>query len=327
MHDRLIGVSCEAGRRCERARPDGSSTSHVPRWPLLGRIRGGYRLARAALAAYGSHAGSQLAAAIAYRVVFSFVPFLTVLVSVLDLVLPATARERLVDWLFDAIPGTEVEASVARALAASGPSATVVGFFALGTLLWSATGMMAAIRTALRVIWNVGPGPRYSRAKLLDLALVASAGALVIVAFGLSLVAQVLVQLGSDTADAGGWNGGGGPAAQLAQVAASLVLTFVAFLLLYWLVPPVRPRLRHLWPAALLAAAVFQIVMAGYAAYLARFADFNAVYGPLGAVFAFLALVYVLAATLLFGAEIAVASERASHGQRDVVRSTVTLCE
>ena len=44
-------------------------------------------------------AGGQRAAAISYRVLFSLVPFVALLVSVLELVLPETTQESVVSWL------------------------------------------------------------------------------------------------------------------------------------------------------------------------------------------------------------------------------------
>ena len=47
--------------------------------------------------------------------------------------------------------------------------------------------------------------------------------------------------------------------------------------------------------------------LAGYAFYLVEIASFDTIYGPLGAVLAFLALLYLAAMLLLFGAELIVA--------------------
>src|SRR5881397_111456 len=154
------------------------------------------RIGSDAAAAYGRHAGSEFAAAISYRVLFSLVPFLALLVSILDLVLSDSSRQRVVDWLFGVLPGAEVEASVDRALTGSGATPSLVGLVSLVTLLWAASGMMGTVRSALRVIWDVEDGRGYVRGKLLDALLVAGAGALVVSAFGLSLVAQAAVEAG-----------------------------------------------------------------------------------------------------------------------------------
>jgi membrane protein len=85
----------------------------------------------------------------------------------------------------------------------------------------------------------------------------------------------------------------------------------VALLSLYRVVPPVTMRLRLLWPSAAAGAIVFEVAVFGYAIYATRFASFDTVYGPIGAVLGFLLLVYLLAAIVLLGAETAAARSRA----------------
>lgn len=254
--------------------------------------------------AYGRHADSQLAAAIAYRVLFSLVPFVALLVAILDLVLSPSAREQVVRWLFGVLPGTEIEASVNRALEGAGASASVLGLLSLVVLLWSASGVMASVRIALRIVWEADSAQPYVRGKLLDAALVALAGTLVVVAFGLSVVSHVAVEAGNDLATGAGWSGSGRALGGVAEIGCSLFVAFAAFLLVYRVVPPVNLNVAEVWPAALFAAVAFQLVMAGFSFYLAHIASYSAVYGSLGAVFGFLVLVFLLATVLLLGAEI-----------------------
>jgi membrane protein len=257
--------------------------------------------------AYGRHAGSQLSAAIAYRVLFSLVPFAALLLSILDVVLPPSSREQFVNWLFDEVPGDDLESAIDRALAGSSASAPIVGLVALALLLWGASGMMASIRIAFRLIWEGDIGPTYVRSKLRDFALVAVAGVLVIGAFALSILVRVVVETGSELSDALGWTGGATALSSLAEVASSTLVVFAALLALYRLVPPVRTPVALLWPSALAAAVAFELTVYGYAVYATRFASFNTIYGPIGAVLAFLLLVYLLAAIVLLGAETAAA--------------------
>ena len=268
------------------------------------------------LDAYSRHATSQLAAAIAYRFLFSLVPFFALLVSVLDVALPDDQRTQLVEWLFQELPGDDLESSVDRALSRSTDAAPIVWVVSLLALLWGATGMMTALRVAARVVWDVDRGAPYVRGKLRDALLVGLAGALVVGAFTLSFVVQTVVQAGEDVAAAAGWDGNGGAAAVVGELATSLAIIVVALMLVYRLTPPVRPRLRDVWPAALLGAVAFELVAVGFGIYLAHFADFNAVYGPLGAVFAFLALIYALAIVLLAGAELVALRARAQAASR-----------
>jgi membrane protein len=268
--------------------------------------------ARLAVPAYGRHASSQLAAAISYRVLFSIVPLVTLLLTILDMVLPDDTRSDFVNWLFGVVPGDEVEQSVDRSLRQQhGASAPLVGLVALGFLLWSASGMMSALRTAMRVIWEGETGAPFVGGKLIDFALVLGAGLLLLAAFAASVVLQVLVGVGDDLSRALGWEGEGRLASAGGEFLIGAAAVFVALLALYRLLPPVKVRLADIWPAALLAAVSLQAAMAGFSVYLTRFADWSAVYGPLGAVLAFLVLIYVAATVMLVGAELAAAWPRA----------------
>ena len=262
------------------------------------------------LRSYSRHAGSQLSAAIAYRVLFSFVPFVALLVTIVDVVLPPSTREQFIDWLVGQIGGTGLEDSVERALAGSGASAPIVALVALVTLLWGASGMMASIRIAFRLIWDSEAGPTYARSKLRDFALVGFTGALVVCAFGLSVILRVVFETGSDLSRALGLAGIPSVLSTSAEVGLSTLVVFAALLALYRFVPPVTAPLRLLWPSAVASAVAFEVCVYGYAVYTTRFADFNSVYGPIGAVLAFLLLVYLLAAIVLLGAETAAARWR-----------------
>jgi membrane protein len=260
---------------------------------------------------YSRHAGSQLSAAIAYRVLFSLVPFAALLLTIVDIVLPESRREQFVNWLFGFVPGNDFANAVDRTLADSGASAPIIALVAIATLLWGASGMMASIRIAFRVIWDRERGPTYLRSKLRDFALIGSAGVLVMAAFALSLVVRFVVETGVSLFDWLGGSGAGDLASAAAEVALSTIVVFVALLALYRVVPPVTMRLGLLWPSAAAAAIAFEVAVYCYAFYATRFASFNTIYGPIGAVLVFLLLVYLLAAIVLLGAETAAARSRA----------------
>jgi len=177
-------------------------------------------------------------------------------------------------------------------------------------LLWGASGMMASIRIAFRVIWDRESGPTYVRSKLRDFALVSGAGALVIAAFGISVIVRIVVQTGSDISKELGFTSDASALSTGVEVIASTLVIFGALLALYRFVPPVTMTLARLWPSALTAAVSFHIAVYGYAVYATRFASFNTIYGPIGAVLVFLLLVYLLAAIVLLGAETAAARSK-----------------
>jgi membrane protein len=262
-------------------------------------------MGRTVWSAYGRHAGSQLAAGIAYRVLFSLVPLLALVVSVLDLVLPREVRSDVVNWLLHGLPGTTLESAVNKSLSHPGATAPLVTLVAVVGLLWAASGMMASIRIAFRVVWEV-PGPTFVRGKLRDLLLVGLAGALVLVAFGISVAAQLVAEAGKGLSDALGLKSGARDAGTIAELGAGLAVAFLALLVLYAAVPPVRVRFGRVWPSAALAAVAIELLIKGFAFYAAR-TSYNRIYGPLGTLFGLLLLIYLLATILLLGAELTAA--------------------
>jgi len=231
------------------------------------------------------------------------------LISVLEFVLPEATQESVVSRLVGvaSLPAGLAD-SVDAAVEDAGPPATVAGAVALAVLLWGASGMMASVRSAFKAIWGSEADRPYVRGKLLDLVLVLGAGVLVVSAFGPSIVVEVVTEASSEIAEelSRGESVTAGLGA-LAELVTSLTLAFLAFTLLYRVVPPVPPRLREVVPGAVAAAVGLHLASAGFSIYLTRFSDFSAVYGPLGTVLAFLLLVYIAAVVLLLGACLAAA--------------------
>ena len=230
--------------------------------------------AQGAASIYARTACGQRAAAISYHVLFSLVPFIALLVSVLELVLPETTQESVVSWLVGvaSLPD-EIAGGVNGAVQDAGVSASAAGAVALAGLLWAASGMMASVRSAFRAVWGSEANRPYLRGKALDLVLVFGAGLLVVCAFGLSLVVQVVTRSSSEiAAELGRGESATAGFGALAQLGASLTLAFLAFTLLYRVVPPVPVTIREVVPGAVVATVGLHLASAGFSIYLDHFA-------------------------------------------------------
>jgi membrane protein len=264
------------------------------------------RLVRESADAYTRNLCPQLASAIAYRVLFSLFPAAIFFISIFGLLIEDDERrDRIVTWIVDNLRiSPEGSVRIDEAVAGLATPTSALGLIALIGVLWAASGMMAAIRIALTNVWGAErrqalPG------KAFDLALVLLAGVLILVAFSLTLVVRLVENLGERIGEELGLERLGAAAGDVTQLLVSLALVFVTVLLLYRYVPPARPRFADLWAPALLVALAIQVTQAGYGVYLSRFADYNLVYGSLGAAIGFLFLVYLCAAIFLFGAQLA----------------------
>ena len=248
-----------------------------------------------------------LAAAISYFALFSLFPLTLLVVAVFGIVLrDSDVQQRVLDSIVDAIPvqAPSIDNSL-RALADLGPTLSIVALIAT---LWTSSALASAVRSALDVVFDVEQPRPLLRAKLLDYVILLGVGAL----FLSSIVLTTGWQIAQTQADQrwGLFDGNLAWLWGLGAIAIPAVITFLMFLLMYRAMPHRSTRLRHVWPGALLAAVAFELAKAGFATYVAHFANYDVIYGSLGGVIALLFWVYVSANILLFGAEV---SAEVSH--------------
>ena len=252
------------------------------------------------------HSGSQFAAAISYRVLFSLVPFAALVVSIADLVLPDSRSTKVDEWVHGLSP--VLGDSVSRAASQSGAAASATGLVALAGMVWAASGMAASVRAALRVVWGEEAGAPYLRGKLVDLVLVVVAIAFVLATFAANVAVQLVTSFGAEVADDAGLHRADGHVlGALGQTLVSFVFTVAALLVLYRLPAQERRPFRELLAGALVGGLAVQLAIAGFTLYVGTIADFDQIYGALGGIFGFLFLVYLVAATVVVGAEVAAA--------------------
>ena len=287
-----------------------------------------WRAISTAASSYGKDYGPQMAAAISYHALFSLFPLAILLVSIFGLVLQdASLREDVITWLLDALPLSD-SAGVRLDQAVSGLAAptSAAGIVAIVGLLWAASGLMAAIRAGLRAVWNVQRDRPLVQGKLLDFALLLGAGVLFLVAFGTTVLVRVIHEFGQNV-----WTKLGvlgaiiSVAGQATEVVIPLALSFGTFVALYYFVPPVSVRLVDVLPGAGIASIGLQAATIGYGFYLAHFADYNLVYGFLGAAIGFLFLVYIGASIFLYGAQVTASWSSAAEPPPETEQARVPL--
>jgi membrane protein len=249
---------------------------------------------------------TQYAASIAYRVLFSLFPLTIFLVSIFGLVLQDDElRQRVIADLVDLLPVSESgQTNVAESIEGIATPLSALGFISLIALFWGASGMMASIRIGLEAALKVDRGRPAARAKLVDFALVALSGLLVIVVVGLSAFAAFFGRLVDRIAEGIGVTA---PSGWLLRDGLQLVLVAVMALLLYRFVPARKLRPRAAIAGALLTAVGTWGATKVLAFVFGDFSRYNLIYGSLAGVMTFLFFVYVVALILLLGAEFAYA--------------------
>ena len=265
----------------------------------------------------------QMAAAISYYVLFSLFPLVILAVGVLGLALQDNDIERtLIDELTGLLP---VDAEGAKGIEdavreLTGASGGVLGLIGLAGLAWTATAMFGVIRRSLDIAFDLSGRRPFVRQKLVDFGMMALLGIIFLASFGATTTLRVAREAIEDTRVLGDLAAGLGWGWAVAAFLVPAALSFVAFALLYWLVPATHVRLRHVWPGALLAALMLEVVKLAFGIYLEHFNRYELVFGSLGAVAAFLFLVFLSANTLLLGAEISATYPRVASGDHDVAR-------
>ena len=270
-------------------------------------LRQALALLRRAFAEFRADHCQQMAAAVSYHVLFSVFPLAILAVGIIGLVTQDPhARDAVAGAVLKVVPLSGHGREQLRGLLSSvGGGAGALGLLGLIGVIWSASGVMAAVRTALNVAWDTDARRPFVRGKLVDLALVAGVFVVTGATLALTVAAGVIrhaARLPDAVQDLEPLTRAG---ASVTVVAISTALLFTTFAVLYRVVPAVPTRMRDIWPGALAAAAGFEGLQYGFSIYLAFFGHYNRVYGSLGAVVAFMFFVYLASMVFLFGAEIA----------------------
>ena len=261
------------------------------------------QLAQRSIAEFIADHCPQYAAAIAYHVLFSLFPLAIVLAAIFGIVVSATGtRADVVDTIVNYIPLSESgDQQLRKLLEGATGNLSALGLVGLVGLVYAASGMMAAIRLALNQAWDVTQFRPFLRGKLIDLALLLVTAVLALCSLG----ATIAVRTAGHVAGRIGVDLGSGWVGWLLGLIVPLVLGFGVVLFLYRVVPASEVRLADAWPGALLVASIWVVLENLFAVYVEHFGNYNAVYGSLGAVIAFMFFVYLTSLVFLLGAEVA----------------------
>jgi membrane protein len=247
----------------------------------------------------------QLAAGIAYRVLFSIVPLAIVMVSIFGFLLGSQeVNDVVVDTIARALPSTAASRQdVADAITEIASPSGVLGVVTLALFAWAATGMMASIRAGLEVAFHVEHSRPMARGKLVDLALVVGTAALVLVTVGVTLLDR-LAQHTLRRVDAAT----GLQQTQLGTIiprAVAVAASVAIVMLLYRFVPGRRLRLRDALAGAITTAVLLLAISFASGRIYDSVTRLSVVYGSLTAALVFLYSVYLYASALLFGGQVA----------------------
>ena len=181
------------------------------------------------------------------------------------------------------------------------------GIVSLLILLWSASGMFTNLAYNINLAWPRAARRNFIQSRLVGLWMIAGLIGLILLSLILSWVTTRLpfMSIARDTDS---------PTDLLVlrviSALGSWLMIFLAFLTLYHWIPRLRVRWSSTLWGALIASLAWKAVTAGFGWYLgSSFGQYQMVYGSLGAIVAFLFLMYIISLITLFGAHLSAAIE------------------
>lgn len=305
----------------EAATPPPGSGEHAPSAgagaPVVRRQRGFFaalgRLGRELGVLLGYEHIPQMAAALAYRTIFSLVPlslvaFLFVRLfkdpdslvkSFLEGVLTQTGLKQLAtdqgnefnlqQWITD------------RVQQFRGIDFTVLGVVSAGLLVYAAISLLVEVETALNRVYGSNRARTWVR-RILQYWMIVTVGPLLVAAsFFVAGYFQRLTGEFSAMEEMGEW----GPwLAGTASFVIPAVISALLLFVLYMAVPNTRVRVLPALIGAVVAAVFFELAKSGFSLYL-RQEPYKSLYGTLSILPLFLLWIYVLWLIVLFGLRIA----------------------
>jgi membrane protein len=248
----------------------------------------------------------------AYSSLLAFFPVLASLAAIFASVNASAVSRVFSRLLFQIIPpGTED--LVRTQFRANTQRSGWLIFLATLVSIWAASGAMITLMEGFQAAYRLPSGRSFLKQRgvailLVFIGAVPAVGSSALIVFGARTEQWLLTTLGL------------GPEEDLrvSVVLAFGLLRYVVALgatvlvtgLMYYTGPNRSMKIRSVWPGAFLATFLWLLATSVFAIYVRHIANYNVVYGSIGAVVALLVWMYVLAVISLFGCEYNAVRER-----------------
>lgn len=253
------------------------------------------------------------ASALAFQALFSLFPFILFLTALLGFLQLSNFFEWMQARATAMLPG-QAASQVNEVIA--GLQEQKGGLLSFGAIvaLWSASAGIRVVMNAMNVAYGVDEArPAW---KLYPLSILYTIGIAAIL-----IAAAVLLTLGPRAMEwiAGmvGLHGAFVLVWTWLRWPVALLILMFAVAVLYYVAPNVDQKFKFITPGAVVAVVVWIIASLGFNFYVSNFADYNAMYGSIGAIIVLLFYFLITASVLLFGAEVNSVIERHSPEGKD----------
>ncbi len=272
-----------------------------------------WQLLKAAGRSLSNNNSFGIAKGAAYSALLSFFPVITTLAALLVQAHADQVSHIVASFLYDVVPpGTEDMVRTLFVVYGQRPTSLLVGAVLLA--VWAASGAMSSLMEGFRASYHIPSSRPLLREQGMAILLVfVSAvplwGASALIVFGARAESAVLSWLHPRPEGVGveGWVSLGG---QMFGFGVAFAAIVVVTALIYYLGPNRRQRFRRVLPGAVLATLLWSLATLGFGWYVRHVANYNVLYGSVGAGLALLVWMYLLAVIMLFGCEFNAARDR-----------------
>jgi membrane protein len=249
----------------------------------------------------------------AYSALLSFFPVLTSAAAVLVQTRAGFVSRLLQSALSEIVPPGS-EDLVVQQFRATGARPLLLLIVAVAISLWAASGVIKSLIEGFHAAYRVPRDRGIIRGSAVAIALVLLASvpllaASVLVLFGGQIERVAMNWIKVDPVLnplTGAWE----ILSRITRYGLAFVTTVTVTATLYYYAPYRRQRWRYVWPGAILATLLWLGATSGFAWYVRNIANYNVLYGSIGAVIALLVWMYLLALISLLGCEYNAVRER-----------------
>jgi membrane protein len=259
------------------------------------------RVSRNAIVGFLEHNALNYAGAMAYFAVLSLFQLLVLAVVVGSFFLgEGEARDFVVEMVAENTPldPTFVGETIDAVVESRGTMSAVSVAF----LLWGALGLFSALSAGISVVFDNAPRRDFIKDKLIGLLLMGLAGGLALASLVVGIATGILQRLADrllidlPIGDTAVW---------LIGLLAPIALIFLAFWVVYRVVPNRPVSWGEVLPGAIAATVLWTGLRFGFTWYATRIANYDSAFGPVSTGITLIIFLYFASVIILVGAEFA----------------------
>jgi len=248
---------------------------------------------------WGERRPARLAASLAYYSMFSLVPMIFIAVSVAEIFLGELASSSQLFIKIEEVLGSDIaqfiEELVVGLSETTSSSNTIITIISVLALVFAASGLFTQLKFSLNEIWEA-PTPVQSgimgfiKTRLLAFVMVIGVGLLLVLVVTVSIVVSMIssfLEISSPIA--------------IGQIIIILLITTLAFSLLYKILPDIHIKWRDVWLGAAISSVITYIAGLLVGLYFS-YSDLGSAWGAAGALAVLLITVYYFSQIFLLGA-------------------------